>query len=96
MRIVILMGIVEPAGRFTMGGVMRTTLDIEDDVLLAAREIARHQGRSMGKVLSDLARQALTQPIITETRNGIPILPVQPGAGIVTIELVNQLRDEEP
>ncbi len=37
---------------------MRTTLDIEGDVLIAAKEIARQKGSTLGKVLSDLARQA--------------------------------------
>ncbi|HTE83446.1 MAG TPA: CopG family transcriptional regulator [Dehalococcoidia bacterium] len=75
---------------------MRTTLDIEDDVLMAAKEIARHKRRSVGKVVSDLARQALTQRVPLTTRHGIPQLPVRPDAGIVTLELVNQLRDESP
>ena len=73
---------------------MRTTLDIEDDVLLAAKEIARQRGISTGKALSELARQTLTRPISGSTRNGLPVFPVQPDAGIVTLELVNQLRDE--
>jgi hypothetical protein len=74
---------------------MRTTLDIEDDVLLAAKELAARRRESMGKVLSDLARQALTQSTAgSETRNGIPLIPVREDGGIVTIELVNRLRDE--
>jgi hypothetical protein len=39
---------------------MRTTLDIEDDVLHAAKDIARRTHRTAGQVLSELARQALT------------------------------------
>jgi hypothetical protein len=73
---------------------MRTTLDIEDDVLLAAREIARQRGLPMGKVISDLARQALTHKSTGDTRHGVPLFPSRPYAGIVTLELVNQLRDE--
>jgi hypothetical protein len=73
---------------------MRTTLDVEDDVLLAAREIARQRGVSMGKVLSDLARQALSRQDTTTVRNGLPQFPIRPGAGVVTLDLVNQLRDE--
>jgi hypothetical protein len=41
---------------------MRTTLDIEDDVLAAAREIARHERKSAGDIVSRLMRQALTKP----------------------------------
>jgi hypothetical protein len=75
---------------------MRTTLDIEEDILFAAKEIARQRGSTLGKVLSDLARQALTQPAPSRTRQGLPLFPVQPKAGIVTMEFVNQLRDEMP
>ena len=42
---------------------MRTTLDIEDDILLAAKELARRDGTSAGRVISKLVRQALTQPV---------------------------------
>lgn len=73
---------------------MRTTLDIEDDVLLAAREISRQRGVPMGKVVSDLARQALTHQTSGTTRHGVPLFPVQRDAGVVSLELVNQLRDE--
>ena len=75
---------------------MRTTLDVEDDVLMAAREIARRRRLSVGKVLSELARQALTQPTERATRNGLPLFPVRPEAGVVNLELVNQLCDEAP
>jgi hypothetical protein len=41
---------------------MRTTLDIDDDILQAAKELARAEGKTAGQVLSDLARKGLTQP----------------------------------
>ena len=75
---------------------MRTTLDIEDDILLAAKELARRRGLSVGKVLSDLARQALTRRGGQKVRDGVPLFPIQPDAGVVTLELVNRLRDEAP
>lgn len=73
---------------------MRTTLDLEEDVLLAAKEIARQRGISVGKAISDLARQALVRSSNLTTRNDVPLFPVQPGAQVVTPELVNQLRDD--
>jgi hypothetical protein len=75
---------------------MRTTIDLEDDVLLAAKEIARRRGVSIGKALSDLARQALSRQDAGAARNGVPLFPVGPGASMITLELVNQLRDETP
>lgn len=73
---------------------MRTTLAIDDDVLLAAKAIARQQGRSVGEVVSDLARRALRRPQPSPMRNGIPLLPRGDGQTLVTLETVNALRDE--
>jgi hypothetical protein len=68
---------------------MRTTLDIEEDVLLAVREMAHQRGVSVGKILSDLARQALVHQQAATTRNGVPLFSVQPDALVVTPELVD-------
>ena len=74
---------------------MRTTLNIDDDVLRAAKEIANLRGTTAGTVLSGLARQALRpEPSDVEQRNGVPLLPVSADAGPVTLEAVNRLRDE--
>jgi len=74
---------------------MRTTLTIDDDVLVAVKAMAQRQRRSVGEVISTLTRQALlpSQPRGT-LRNGVPLLPAKPGTAPVTPELVNQLRDE--
>lgn len=76
---------------------MRTTVAIDDDVLAAAKGLAAREGKTLGEVLSALARQALQRPAAPAGfRNGVPLLPVQPGATPVTPELVNRLRDELP
>lgn len=76
---------------------MRTTLAIDDDVLAAAKGLATLQGRSVGEVISSLAREALTpRDLASETRNGVPLLPLRPDAKPVTMEMVNALRDELP
>ena len=75
---------------------MRTTLNLEEDILLAAKEIARQRGNTVGQVVSDLARQALTRRAPVSKKHGLPLFPVQPNAGVVTLELVNHLRDETP
>lgn len=76
---------------------MRTTLSLDDDVLAAARALAAHQRRTLGEVVSELARKGLTPPEpARKYRNGVPLLPVRPGAGPVTLELINELRDELP
>jgi hypothetical protein len=75
---------------------MRTTLDIDDDVLQVAKELAVTRGSTAGRVLSDLARQALKPHRDVRVRNGVPLLPARPtGAPRPTMRLINQLRDEE-
>jgi hypothetical protein len=77
---------------------MRTTLAIDDDVLAAARHLAEREHKTVGEVISALARQGLTRSTrgVKAERNGVPLLPVGRGATPVTMELVNQLRDELP
>ncbi len=74
---------------------MRTTLAIDDDVLAAAKELAMTEGKSVGEVISALARRAL-RPADTggKSRNGVPLLPLKPNSPRVTSELVHQLREE--
>ncbi|WP_253191718.1 CopG family transcriptional regulator [Burkholderia cenocepacia] len=75
-------------------GKMRTTIDIDDDVLAFARESAK-PGTSIGKVISDLARAALQRTTTNQSsRNGLPLMPVSATARPVTLDTVNQLRDD--
>jgi hypothetical protein len=74
---------------------MRTTLDIDEDVLQTAKEIAARRKTSAGRVISELVRSALTpRERVSRKRNGVPVLPRRKGAGLVTLEIVNRLRDE--
>lgn len=75
---------------------MHTTVDLDEDVLRAIKEIAKRRGVSIGKTLSDMVRQALSRQVGEATRNGAPLFPVQPETRVVTMEIVNQLRDEAP
>ena len=80
---------------------MYTTLDIEDDVLAAAKELARRQGTSAGQMVSRLLRAALNgagasaQPHAAEapTIGGFRPFPAI-GAQVVTKEVIDQLRDQ--
>lgn len=76
---------------------MRTTLEIDDDVIRAARQIARLKNVGLGKALSELARRGLmpeSAPRV-ETENGIPVWKHAPGAIQVTNEMVRRLSEEE-
>ena len=79
---------------------MRTTIDIETDVLAAAKEIARQKGVGVGKVVSHMMRQALTSGAQTTTAAGPLALvtgfePFAARGVVVSNELINQLRDVE-
>lgn len=74
---------------------MRTTLNIDNDVLRAVKEVARLEGRTIGEVMSELARRSLQSAPGTEpVRNGIPLLPSRPGAGLVTPDIVRHFHTE--
>jgi hypothetical protein len=76
---------------------MRTTLEIDDDVIEAAREMARLKNQGIGRTISDLARRGLMPDAspLRELQFGIPVWKHGPGAVAVTSELVRNLADEE-
>ena len=83
---------------------MRTTLDIDEDVLAAAKELCRSQNLSAGQVVSQLLRKALTGQAgraiaSAEQTSGSPTIagfrPFPAGQAIVTNEAVNRLREAE-
>jgi hypothetical protein len=72
---------------------MRTTLDIDDDILALAKKLAASRRTTVGKVLSSLARQALATGG-SGVRNGVPLLPpASADSPKPTLELVNRLRE---
>ena len=80
---------------------MRTTLDIDDDVLAAAKELARRERTTTGKLVSDVMREALQarshpapadRPQRALRVHGFD--PIPAGGAVVTDELVNELREE--
>ena len=74
---------------------MRTTLDLDDDILQAAKELAASRGTTAGRILSELARRALAPTRASRVRNGVPVLPRRSkGAPKPTMKFVNDLRDE--
>ena len=73
---------------------MRTTLDIDDDVLLAVKERARRENKNVGEVISEITRKALAgaleQAAASTTRHGFR--PFASRGGIVTNDLIDKLR----
>jgi hypothetical protein len=73
---------------------VRTTLDIDDDVVTAARELAADQRRSLGSVISELARRGLT-PARVEADGPVPVIRVPAGTPPITPEMVRRALDED-
>lgn len=77
---------------------MRTTLDIADDVLMAARELARRERKTAGQVISELARRGLHRADAATGRDDEEFFgfrPLPSRGVIVTNELIDRLREEE-
>jgi hypothetical protein len=90
---------------------MRTTLDISDDVLFVARDFARRDGKTVGQVVSELARRALQMPAASSVQTqAMTAAPEEPGrerlrqmgirplpsrGGVVSNDTVNSLREQE-
>ena len=74
---------------------MRTTLNIDDEILEAARSLADERDVSVGTVLSELARRGLRQrPAPHETRNGFPLFGVSRDGTPLTLSRVKRFEDE--
>ena len=74
---------------------MRTTIDLDEELLRTAKSIAEARHQTLSKVISELAWKGLA-PEATQrrTRNGFPLMRVNPGARPVTPEHVAELMDE--
>ena len=75
---------------------MRTTVDLDEDILKVAKHLAQERAQSLGRVLSDLARQGLQPAPNPKVRSGvIPTLPRKPSAQPVTMQAVKDLLESE-
>lgn len=73
---------------------MRTTLDLDEDVMAAARELAADGRRSVGSVVSELARRGLT-PARVEADGDMPVICVPSGTPPITPQIVRRALDED-
>lgn len=71
-------------------------MNIDDDVLRAAKELAKLDSSTAGRVISDLARQSLERRRApAQVRNGVPLLSDRPGSAIVTPDVLRHLECED-
>ena len=73
---------------------LRTTLELDDELVSAAKELAQQKGQTLGRIISDLAMQSLVKSEAPKVRNGAILFTPIPGAPTPTLELVKALQDE--
>jgi len=78
---------------------MRTTLDIDDDVLAAAKELAAKEKSTAGKIISEIFRRGIQPSAKAKDgrpfamKNGVPVMPSR--GNLVTSEHIRKIMDEE-
>lgn len=81
------------------GRSVRTTLDIDDDVLAAAKDLARRQNRTAGEVISDLTRRALIGAAsgdrVREPAGAYGFQPFPANGRVIGNDAIDDLRDRE-
>jgi hypothetical protein len=75
--------------------VMRTTLNLDDDVLELLKDYADRRSVGLGKAASDLVRRGLTAPVQTRMVNGFHVVVLPANSPKVTSEKVKQLLEDE-
>ena len=73
---------------------VRTTLEIDDDILDAARELSRARNESVGAVISTLARAGL-RPASVDVVDGLPVIRAAATSPVITSEMVRRALDDE-
>ena len=74
---------------------MRTTINLDDDVLQQAKRYADSRSVPLGRAVSDLVRRGLNSPVQTQVVNGFPVVVLPPDSPPVTTERVNKLLEDE-
>lgn len=74
---------------------MRTTVNLDEDILRAVKSLARERGVSMGDVVSDLIREALRPDQGTAYETGFPVFRVREDAPPITPEMVGESMEDD-
>jgi predicted DNA-binding ribbon-helix-helix protein len=73
---------------------MRTTITIDDDLLAAAKSLARSRSVPVGRVISELARKGMQSSVRTRRKSNFPVFSVSSAARPITLEDVKKIEDE--
>lgn len=74
---------------------MRTTINLDEDVLEAAKQYADSRDLPLGKAVSDLVRRGLNAPVPTKIVNGIRVVILPKGSPKIETEKVKRLLEDE-
>jgi hypothetical protein len=74
---------------------MRTTLNLDDDVLERLKDYADDRSVALGKAASELMRRGLDAPLQTRLVNGVHTVVLPPNSPTVSSEKVKQLLEDE-
>jgi hypothetical protein len=74
---------------------VRTTLNLDDDVLRDVKQYAENRSVGLGKAISDLVRRGLNTPIQTKVINGIHVVVLPKDSPKITSERVKRLLEDE-
>ncbi|WP_075288972.1 hypothetical protein [Pararhizobium arenae] len=74
---------------------MQMIINIEDDVVADAKTLAKHERKTLDEFVVDLVKERVERGMPLK-RNGVPLIKRNPTGRTVTLEFVNELRDEDP
>ena len=74
---------------------MKTTLNIDDEILEAARSIAGERNLSVGAAVSELARRGLRPTAqVGRKRSGFPVFEISHAGTVLTLDRVRKHEDD--
>jgi len=74
---------------------MRTTLNLDDDVLDRLKEYAEHRSIALGKAASDLVRRGLNSQVETELVNGLHVVVLPADSPKISNQHVRRLLEDD-
>jgi hypothetical protein len=74
---------------------VRTTLNLDDDVLEEVKQYADRRSVALGKAASDLIRRGLSSPLHTKTVNGLQVVVLPDKTPKIDSARVKSLLEDE-